>query len=297
MLDGVVTRIEGPVFWVRVNDKDEIQCTLRGKLKKKRLRVTSLLVAGDEVSVVVGSDGTGVIDQVLPRRSQLSRPGFHGYEHVIAANVDLLVIVQAARQPAFKRRLVERYLAIARHGGMDSLVVVNKCDLERLDVVKTWAAPLRDAGVRVLLTSAPSGLGLEELRSALSHKTSVLSGPSGVGKSSLINALCPDFGIRTQAVADWNQKGRHTTTSSRLYELPGGISLIDTPGIRELALFEDSEDSVTGVFPEIGALAHGCKFTDCSHSHEPGCAVKAAVSQGLIDKDRYNNYIRLARRR
>jgi ribosome biogenesis GTPase len=258
--------------------------------------VTSLVVAGDHVEVERLSSGDVVITGLNDRRSQLSRPGFHGYEHVIAANIDQLVIIQSAAQPSFKRRLVERYLMIARHGGMSPVLVVNKCDLVDRHMVQSWVEPLEAGGMPVLLTSAVTLAGLDALRCCLCGRISVLAGQSGVGKSSLIRALYPDTTVPIGRVNDVTGKGRHTTTSSRLYMMPDGVMLIDTPGVRELALFEDDAKDASSAFPEIETAAHGCRFRDCSHTHEPDCAVKEAVERGDIHRDRYRNYVRLRSR-
>jgi ribosome biogenesis GTPase len=273
----------------------EVPCVLRGKLKREQQRVTSLVVIGDQVSVTLTGDGTGVVEELAPRRSELSRPGFHGYVHVMAANVDQLVIVQAAQQPRFKLHLVERFQAIARRGRMAAIVVVNKCDLEHEATIRSWTAPLEATGATVVLTSTADGRGTAELRELLRGRVSVLAGQSGVGKSSLVNAVYPEASARTTGVSEWSNKGRHTTTSSRLYALPDGGYLADTPGIRTLEMFDDDDDdTAVELFPEVASAAAGCKFRDCSHSHEPGCAVKVAVQQGEIDRGRYQNYLRLS---
>jgi ribosome biogenesis GTPase len=275
--------------------QEEVPCILRGKLKREHQRVTSLVVVGDQVTVDRQPDGTGAITEVAPRKSELSRPGFHGYVHVMAANVDQLVIVQAAQQPRFKLHLVERFLAMARRGRMEAVAVVNKCDLENPATVESWVAPLQKIGVTVVLTSTATGQGIAELRSLLQGRISVLAGQSGVGKSSLVNAVFPDATVRTGAVSDVSTKGRHTTTASRLYPLPGSGYLVDTPGIRTLELFEDAADEETmgDLFPEISEAAGGCRFRDCTHTHEPQCAVKAAVGRGEIGADRYRNFLRM----
>lgn len=293
-LNGLVIAIFSGNVLVQVGD-ELLSCVLRGRLKKEWQMVTSLVVVGDEVAVSRTPDG-GVIEAIGPRRSQLSRPGFHTYEHIMVANIDQVVIVASVHQPAFKRNLVDRFLLLARQVGVDPVLVVNKCDLEDERVIRSWLAPLEPTGVRSILTSAATGQGLDELRAALAGKLSSLAGQSGVGKSSLVNALFPGLDLKTQSTSYAN-KGRHTTTGSRLYPLPGGGYLADTPGIKDLSLWETEEEELAEVFPEVEALADGCKFRDCTHVHEPRCAVRAAVEQGEIDAARYQNYVRLQKGR
>jgi ribosome biogenesis GTPase len=293
MPSGFVIGVTGPQYVVRVDDRD-VTCGLRGRLKKEKKQVTSLVVVGDRVEVTLAPDGTGSIDSVAPRRTELSRPGFGPRTRVVAANLDQLVVVQATRLPAFNRHLVERFLAVAARGGMGGLVVVNKCDLADPAVVDTWLLPLRSNGVPVLLTNAKSGQGIETLRGALAGRMSAMVGPSGVGKSSLLNALDAELRIRTADVSELTSKGRHTTSASRLYPLASGGYLADTPGIRELALFEGDRESLDVVFPEITEAAPFCRFRGCSHSHEPNCMVKEKVAAGEIEQDRYQHFLRLS---
>ena len=284
MAEGLITGVTGSIFTVDIAGQD-VACRLRGRSRH------GSPVVGDRVEL----DESGAIAARLPRRSFLSRPGpaggrrRAGPEHIIAANVDLLVAVQAARQPPFRRGLVERYLAMARRGGVEPLVLVNKCDLEAEDIVRAWT---RDLQPPPLLVSAATGQNMEALRHRLGCRVSVLAGPSGVGKTSLVRALFPDVAAAIGAVGGPRGAGRHTTTSSRMYRLPGGGWLVDTPGIRELGLFED--DAVEDLFPDIAALAAGCRFRDCRHLQEPGCAVKAALASGDLDRERYQQYVRLA---
>ena len=287
----LVTRQDGTRFWVEAEGA-EVPCVLRGRLRREQPRASSPVVIGDEVRVSLLPDGTGAIEAVQPRRTELVRLGFAGLPHVIAANLDLLVIVQAAGQPPFKRRLVERFHLMAQTGRMDALLVVNKCDLQPEPTIQEWIEPLQAADLPVLLASTLDGRGIPEVRARLAGRRSVLAGQSGVGKSSLVNSLFPGLELRTATVSAATNKGRHTTTGSRLYPLPGGGYLADTPGIRTLALHED-EDAATGVFPEIAAAAEGCKFRDCTHSHEARCAVRAAVEDGAIHPDRYRSFVRL----
>lgn len=296
LVQGRVIRHDGPRFWVEI-DGAETPCVLRGRLKKEFLRVTSLVTVGDLVEVKRLPDGSGAISAVRPRRTELSRVGHRGYVHVMAANIDVMLVVMAAQQPRFKRSTVERLMLVARKGGMEPVVVVNKCDLEEPAVVAGWVEPLAAAGTPVVLASTVTGQGIADLRALISGRTAVLVGPSGVGKSSLVNALFPGFDLRTQGVSGYSNKGRHTTTTSRLYPVPGGGYLADTPGIKDIGLADGEETAVGDVFPEIEAMAGACKFRDCSHVHEPGCAVKQALAAGKLEQARYRSYLKLAGRR
>lgn len=292
---GIVIRSEAQHHWVDVADAT-LRCVLRGRLKKEQQRVSRLVCAGDRVSVTPQPDGSGTIEAIGERTSLLSRPGFRGIEHLMAANVDQLVIVQATRLPKFELHLVERFLALAVGGRMAAAVVINKLDLGDPAEVAGWIAALRPFDLPVLPVSAVSGAGLPELRDLLAGKVSVLAGRSGVGKSSLINALYPGFAVRTGAVGANKEKGKHTTTTASLYALPDGGYLVDTPGIKELSLFDEG-DGLDAAFSDISELAAGCRFRDCSHAHEPGCAVRAALDAGELDPERYRSFVRLSRGR
>ncbi len=294
-LQGIVIQAEAGLFHVQSGDVT-IPCVLRGRLKREWQRVTSLVVVGDRVSISTSGDGTGAINEIHERKTKLSRPGFHGYEHVIAANVDQLLIVASALSPRFKRGIVERFLVVARQGGLEPILVVNKCDLEDERTIRSWVAPFEGIGLPATLVSAVTGTGLDELRSQLRGRISVLAGQSGVGKSSLVNALFPELQLRTQGVSIHN-KGRHTTTSSRLYQLPTSGYLVDTPGIKSLELADTDQEDLAEAFPDIEEFAAACKFRDCSHIHEPRCAVRAAVDTGKLEQARYESYVRLQRGR
>lgn len=253
----------------------------------------SLLAPGDEVLVEREAE-KWVVRGVAPRRTRLSRPG-HEHdrldEQVFAANIDLLVIVTAAANPPFRPGLVDRYLIAAEVGGVDTVICVNKMDL--VDQEPPELADYERLGFRVIRTSCTSGAGLEELRALLRGKLSVLSGHSGVGKSSLLNALDDDLEVHTQEVSGVSQRGRHTTTASRLYRLEGEIRIIDTPGIRALGVWGISPPEVAWFFPDLAELGAGCRFRDCSHTHEPDCAVTRAVEAGRLTPWRYDSYLRI----
>jgi len=253
----------------------------------------TLLAPGDHV--LVEFDAAEVfVRGVAPRRNRLSRPApgsSRVREQVLAANVDLLLVVASAAQPPFRAGLVDRYLIASQVCAVPPMLCVNKMDL-------TASAPgevdaYRELGIPVFLTSCTAGLGIEEVRAALRCKTAVLSGHSGVGKSSLLNAMDPNLRLVTEEVIPVTGRGRHATTSARLYELAGDIRVIDTPGIREMGLWGVSAQEVAYYFPELAEAARGCRFRNCTHTHEPDCAVRIAVACGQVQKIRFDSYVRI----
>lgn len=254
---------------------------------------SSLLAPGDEVEVDFTTDQP-VVRAVGPRRTKLSRLAHihrNFTEHVLAANIDTMVIVAAAAKPRFKPGLVDRYMVAAGRGGVNAVLVLNKMDL--LDEEPEQIAPYRELGLQVISTSCVTGIGIDELRESLHGKFSVLTGHSGVGKSSLLNALDPSLEIHTQEVSSSTEKGKHTTSASRLYVLHDDIRIVDTPGIRNLGLWNVTPQELAFYFPEMEELAMQCRFRDCSHVHEPDCAVRVALEEGQISRLRYESYLRI----
>ena len=256
------------------------------------------LAVGDRVGIATESDVPTIVE-VLPRTSFLSRPdsgpGGRYVERVIAANVDRVVVVAAAKQPPLRTRLLDRYLVAIEHGGADALVAINKVDLldaAAREELEARLAPYRALGLLVLTCSSTEGTGVADLRAALRGETAVLVGQSGVGKSSLLNALEPERAIATREMSRSN-KGRHTTTASTLYRLADGTRIIDTPGVREFGLWQLSRDELRAYFHEFDELTSGCRYRDCSHLHEPDCLVRDAAESGVLPASRYDSYRRL----
>jgi ribosome biogenesis GTPase len=250
----------------------------------------SVLAPGDRVLISFDEDPP-LITACAHRRSKLSRPSIgKGKEQFIAANVDLLVVVATAAQPVFKQGIVDRYMIAAQVGGVETVLCMNKTDLPANlpDAVEEYER----LGLPVVYTSCERRTGLDRLRNHLRGKLSVMAGQSGVGKSSLIMALNPHLDLDVQEVSRANEKGQHTTTTSRLYEFQD-VRIIDTPGIRQLGLWGVSLEELSYYFPDMATLASQCKFRDCTHTHEPNCAVKQAAEDGNLSQLRYTSYVRI----
>lgn len=282
----------------RVRDGDDlVTCNVRGRLKKERL-LTDLVATGDRVRWRPTRPGRGVIEEVLPRETQLSRlrpgPGNVPVEHVIVANPDQVVFIFALRQPAPSLRMLDRLLVLAENNDLPATICANKVDLlpDGQDARGLFGV-YEEIGYPVLYTSAHTGQGVQVLRERLSGRLSVLSGPSGVGKSSLLNAVQPDLGLAVREISEATGKGRHTTVGVRLWSLDGGGYVADTPGLREAGFFDIEPEELDWHFVEIRSFIGDCRFSSCTHTHEPDCAVKAAVESGAISEVRYNSYCRL----
>jgi ribosome biogenesis GTPase len=294
-IPGIIIRSQSGFFTIQT-DGGILTCHLRGRLKQGK-HVGDLAAVGDRVKVTSQADGTGSIEEVVPRGSSLVRldPRPQGvYQQVLLANPDQLVFVFACAQPAPHLRMLDRFLVIAEKQRLPAIIVANKIDLvggrPRAEEVFGFYPGL---GYPVLYTCARTGEGVNELRRCLTGKESALAGPSGVGKSSLLNAIQPGLGLAVREISEAFQKGRHTTTVRQLFPLEGGGYVADLPGMRSLALWDTDPEELDGYFPELAPLVQHCQFNDCNHKTEPGCAVRAAVEAGSVHPARYESYLKL----
>lgn len=293
---GIVLQARSGRHRVQAGDQDVV-CSVRGKLKREKL-YTDLIATGDWVHWRLTRPGRGVIEEVLPRQTQLSRlrpgPGQFPFEHVIVANPDQAVFIFSVREPIPHLRMLDRLLVIAENNDLPVIICANKIDLlDDEDEARTLFGLYEEIGYPVLYTSAHTGQGMAALRERLREQLSVLSGPSGVGKSSLLNAIQPELGLIVQEISETTGKGRHTTVGVRLWPLDDGGYVADTPGLREAGFFDIEPEELAWHFVEMRPHLSGCHFSSCIHTHEPNCAVKEAVRAGGISEIRYESYCRL----
>jgi ribosome biogenesis GTPase len=303
LLSGLIVKSQSGFFRVHTASGD-YTCRLRGKLKQRR-QSTDLAAVGDRVEISLQPDGTGMIETVAPRTRVLSRQAAGGHdrarpgreprgaEQVIVANPDQVVLVFACTQPAPHLRMLDRFLVVAEVNALPAVICANKLDLATPEAARDLFGLYARLGYTVLYASAVTGAGVDDLRERLRGKISVLSGPSGVGKSSLLNKLQPGLGLQARAVSEATFKGRHTTVYSELLPLDGGGYVADTPGLRSLGLWDVEPEELDAYFVEIKPFVGSCEFSDCTHLSETGCAVRRAVESGDIARSRYDSYRRL----
>jgi len=291
---GTVLGAVGGIYSIELPGGEVIEAVLRGRLKRDE-RSPDRIATGDDVRLAE-LDGTFVIEAIEPRRTELVRraPGPGRLRpKVIVANVDRVVIVFAATQPEPNSRTLDRFLVLTEASTLQPVIILNKAELVSDDLAAAFLAPYRAAGYHTLLTSAATGQGLAELRTLLCQGRSVLTGPSGVGKSSLLNAIEPGLGLRIGEISEAVLKGKHTTVNSRLIRLACGGYVADTPGLREVGMWGIERAQLDQCFPELRALRGQCRFDNCSHTHEPDCAVREAVEAGDVPAARYQSYVAL----
>jgi ribosome biogenesis GTPase len=290
-LRGRVTQVNGLQSVVETDDGRTYRCAVRRLLKSLVTGARSVVTTGDVVEFRP-SGGEGLIERVEPRHGVLTRAS-RRREHVLVANVDQVVIAVSLSEPDLKPHLIDRYLATARRGGLTPVICLNKADLVETVDCQPLVGAYSQLGITTILTSATTGLGIDRLRAALAGRESVFAGQSGVGKSSLLNAVQPGLGLRVRSISSSTEKGRHTTTTAELIRLDGGGWVVDTPGVRQLQLWDVHPGEVEEFFPELHPFVPHCVFPDCTHTHEDHCAVKRAVARRLVSSRRYTSYLGL----
>ena len=297
-MKGTIIRNTGSHYVARTCDGEEVKCLAKGNFRIKGIRTTNPVAVGDIVELSDrGPDGVAFITAVTPRRNYIIRraSNLSKAAHIIAANVDCAVLVATLAHPTTSFTFIDRFLATSEAYNVPAALVINKCDLldteEDRELLDAVLYLYRSIGYDAMAVSAATGEGLEELASFLRDKVTLLSGNSGVGKSTLINALVPGADLRTAEISSAHDTGMHTTTFSEMYPLPGGGQIIDTPGVRGFGVVEFAREEVGHYFPEIFKISDKCRFGNCTHTHEPGCAVLEALEENSISQSRYNSYL------
>ncbi|MCA9153653.1 MAG: ribosome small subunit-dependent GTPase A [Planctomycetales bacterium] len=289
---GRVLRVHGLSCVVETEDGSIFRCATRQLLKSLNTEQRHVVAAGDLVIFRPEGDGQGMIERIEPRYGVLSRTS-RGRQHVIVTNVDQLLIIASAAEPVLKPNLIDRFLVTAEQSRITPIICINKIDLIDPADLQPLVGVYGQMGYPVYLVSAATGLGVERLRRRIVGRQSVVSGQSGVGKTSLLNAIDPDLKLRVQEVSRENQKGKHTTTTAQLIPLQSGGHIVDTPGIRQFQLWDIIPAELAGLMRDIRPYVNACRYPDCTHIHEMDCAVKDAVADGRVDARRYESYCQM----
>lgn len=298
-MKALVYKSTGSWYQLKTEAGDSLQARIVGKLKLDGITSTNPIAVGDWVEVEnEANEGSIVITTIHPRRNYINRISPHNknMHHIVAANLNQSLLFATLKDPKTSLGFIDRFLVTSEAYHVPAIIVFNKADLwkkkemEKFEYIKNMYEQI---GYRIMLMSVEEKQGLEEVISLLKDKTTLLSGHSGVGKSSFINFLFPHLNLKTNEVSGWSGKGMHTTTFAEMFDLPFGGKIIDTPGIREMGLVDISRQELSHYFPEMRALIQQCQFNNCSHLHEPGCAVKAAVNEGEITEERYLSYLNI----
>ncbi len=298
-MTGTVIKNTGSSYIVKTPTGNELPCRIKGNFRIKGIRTTNPVAVGDIVEVRPSESGDSFITAIEPRRNYIIRraSNLSKEAHIIAANIDAVCLIATLFHPTTSTTFIDRFLSTAEAYDVPATLVLNKADLcagdeERSEYLDAVTYLYRSIGYEVIHTSAETGEGIDSLRDILSGKTTLLSGNSGVGKTSLINRLIPGIELRTAAISAVHDTGMHTTTFSEMFELPGNTGrIIDTPGVKGFGTVDMDKNEVSHYFPEIFKLSQQCRYNNCSHTHEPGCAVRQAVDNHLIAASRYSSYL------
>ncbi|MBD5171646.1 MAG: ribosome small subunit-dependent GTPase A [Bacteroidales bacterium] len=293
---GVVVRNTGSSYIVRTIEGEEVPCRVKGNFRIRGIRTTNPVAVGDIVTVKKSADDADYITAVEPRRNYIIRraSNLSKESHILASNLDRAALVIALRDPLTPTTFIDRFLATAEAYNVPAMIIINKIDIydeDEMELADAMTYLYTSIGYEVRLVSAHTGAGIEELREEMRGKTTLLAGNSGVGKSSLINALVPGANLRTGEISDIHHTGTHTTTFSEMVALPGGGDIIDIPGVKGFGTIDFEASEVSHYFPEIFEIGRECRYSDCKHTGEPGCAVVPAVEDHRIAESRYASYL------
>lgn len=296
-MHGLVIKNTGSWYIVKTSDGNEISCKIKGNFRLKGIRTTNPVAVGDYVTILPNADGTAFITAIDERKNYIIRrsSNLSKEAHIIAANVDQAMLIVTLAHPITSTTFVDRFLATAEAYNIPAIIVINKIDLltdsDDIEYLEAWSYLYKSIGYKVLSISAETGEGIEQLNDLLNGKTTLLSGNSGVGKSTIINRIMPNLMLRTAEISSTHDTGMHTTTFSEMFQLPHGGYIIDTPGVKGFGTIDFDKHEVAHYFPEIFEIAQNCRFGNCTHTHEPGCAVINALNDAQISQSRYNSYL------
>lgn len=298
-MEGTVIKNTGSWYVVRTDANEEIDCKIKGNFRLKGIRSTNPIAVGDHVKIAPNSDGTAFITDILPRKNYIIRraSNLSKESHILASNLDQALLVVTLAHPTTSLTFIDRFLATAEAYRVPAILAINKIDLlteaEDIELLDAVTYLYESIGYKVVRISAKNGEGIASLRKLLEGKTTLISGNSGVGKSTIINRLIPGLDLRTATISEVHDTGTHTTTFSEMFLLPGdnGGYIIDTPGVRGFGTIEMDEAEVSHFFPEIFKIGANCRFNNCTHTHEPHCAVIEALENNEIAQSRYNSYL------
>ncbi len=294
MTQGLVIKSTGSNYLVEINNQI-VNCKIRGKIRLSGIRTTNPVAVGDNVSVELSNDSEGVITEILPRKNYIVRKSINlsKESHIIAANLDQCMLVATLMLPETPLEFIDRFLVSAEAYKVPAIIVFNKADLygDLQEVLADTMQIYQNIGYKCIAVSAKTGENVDALRTMLKDKTTLISGNSGTGKSTLINAINPGLGLKTGDISMYSLQGKHTTTFAEMFHLDFGGNIIDTPGIKGFGMVGMTQEDIAHNFPEIFAQLENCRFYNCTHTHEPGCAVKKAVEDGTIHPSRYHSYI------
>ena len=297
-MTGLVIKNTGSWYTVKTDSNQLVECKIKGNFRLKGIRSTNPVAVGDRVSITPNQEGTAFITSIEDRKNYIIRksPNLSKQSHIIAANVDQAFLVVTINRPVTSTTFIDRFLASAEAYRVPVVLLFNKTDAledEEREYQQMMIDLYETVGYQCLAISAANGSGMDKVRELLAGKTTVLSGNSGVGKSTLINSLLPDVQLKTAEISDAHNSGTHTTTFSEMLELPEGGYIIDTPGIKGFGTFDIEPGELTSYFKEIFHFSKDCRFNNCTHTHEPGCAVLKAVEEHYIAQSRYLSYLNM----